>query len=48
MVPTEVSCLSKWLAIKPFHIGIELPTRTRFVSSLLDCLHELDRQMQPS
>ena len=33
MVPTEVSWLSKWQAIKAFHIGVEL--RQRYVLFLL-------------
>ena len=41
MVLTGVSRLSKWQSIKAFHNGVEL----RFVSSLLHCLQELDRQM---
>ena len=46
MVPTGVSWLSKWQAIKAFHIGVEL--RQRYVLVLLHYLYELDRQMQPS
>ena len=46
VVPTGVSLLSKWQAIKAFHIGIEL--RQECDLFLLHCLHELDRQMQPS
>ena len=45
MFPTGVSWLSKWQAIKSFHIGIELQLECDLF--LLHCLYELDRQMQP-
>ena len=42
----EVS--GKWQAIKAVPCGLWTPTRVRFVISTFHCLHELDRQMQPS
>ena len=33
---------------KPFHVGVGLRQWVRFVTSLFHCLHELDRQIQPS
>ena len=33
---------------KPFHVGPWTPARVRFATSPFHCLHELDRQMQPS
>ena len=47
MVPIGILWLCKLQVIKGFHVGIEL-RQERFVSSLPHCLHELDRQMQPS
>ena len=41
-------CSGKWQAIKAVPGGRWTPARVRFVTSPFYCLHELDRQMQPS
>ena len=43
-----VLCSGKWQAIKAVPCGRWTLARVRFVTSLFHCLHELDRQMQPS
>ena len=40
--------LSKWQAIKAVPCGHWTAARVRFVTSPFHCLHDLDRQMQPS
>ena len=41
-------CSGKWQAIKAVPFGRWTPAGVRFVTSPFHCLHELDRQMQPS
>ena len=41
-------CLGKWQAIKAVPCVRWTPARVRFVTSPFHCLHELDRQIQPS
>ena len=48
LLQTGGLCSGKWQAIKAVPCGRWTPARVRFVTSPLDCLHELDRQMQPS
>ena len=48
LLPTGGLCSGKWQAIKTVPCGPWTPARVRFVTSPFHCLHELDRQMQPS
>ena len=48
LLPTGGLCPSKWQAIKAVPCGQWTPAGVRFVTSPLHCLHELDREMQPS
>ena len=43
-----IRAISKLQAIKAVPCGRLTPARVRFVTSPFHCLHELDRQMQPS
>ena len=40
--------VGKWQAIKAVPCGRWTPVRVRFVTSPFHCLHEFDRQRQPS
>ena len=48
LLPTGGLCSGKWQAIKAVPCGRWTPARVRFVTSPFRCLHELDRQSQPS
>ena len=48
LLQTGGLCSGKWQAIKAVPCGRWTPARVRFVTSPFHCLHELDRQMQPS
>ena len=41
-------CSDEWQVIKAVRFGRWTPARVRFVTTHFHCLHELDRQMQPS
>ena len=48
LLPIVGLCSGKWQAIKTVPCGRWTPERVRFVTSPFHCLHELDRQIQPS
>ena len=48
ILPTRGLCSGKWQVIKAVLCGRWTTARMRFVTSPFHCLHEFDRQMQPS